>query len=140
MIGLYYMIKPTSVPTLRHVALTVTRLDDCLHFYQDIMGMKIDWQPDPDNIYLTSGTDNLALHRAKTSFKKDHCQVLDHIGFVLNNFQAVDDWHAFFKQSGVMIKAQPRTHRDGSRSFYCEDPDGNLVQMMALSDQLSASS
>jgi hypothetical protein len=24
----------------------------------------------------------------------------------------------------------PRTHRDGARSFYCRDPEGNLVQMI----------
>jgi hypothetical protein len=26
--------------------------------------------------------------------------------------------------------AEPRTHRDGARSFYCQDPDGNAVQIL----------
>jgi hypothetical protein len=25
---------------------------------------------------------------------------------------------------------QPRTHRDGARSFYCLDPSGNKVQIL----------
>jgi hypothetical protein len=32
----------------------------------------------------------------------------------------------------VVIKAAPRTHRDGARSFYCLDPDGNTVQFIFL--------
>ena len=28
------------------------------------------------------------------------------------------------------MHSQPKTHRDGARSFYCADPDGNVVQMI----------
>ena len=31
------------------------------------MGMQVEWRPDPDNVYLTSGNDNLALHRVEKS-------------------------------------------------------------------------
>ena len=33
-------------------------------FYMDLLGFDVEWEPDADNVYLTSGTDNLALHRA----------------------------------------------------------------------------
>ena len=33
-------------------------------FYVDVLGFRVEWEPDPDNVYLTSGVDNLALHRA----------------------------------------------------------------------------
>ena len=33
-------------------------------FYVDVLGFAVEWEPDPDNVYLTSGRDNLALHRA----------------------------------------------------------------------------
>lgn len=45
--------------------------------------MQIEWQPDGDNYYLTSGNDNLALHKASPAFKADQGQYLDHIGFIL---------------------------------------------------------
>jgi catechol 2,3-dioxygenase-like lactoylglutathione lyase family enzyme len=42
----------------------------------------------------------------------------------------VDQWYGFLAAEGVVVKNPPRTHRDGARSFYCEDPDGNGVQMI----------
>jgi predicted enzyme related to lactoylglutathione lyase len=30
----------------------------------------------------------------------------------------------------VKILKEPKTHRDGARSFYCLDPAGNTVQMI----------
>ena len=52
---------------LRHLALNVVKLDDAVDFYTRLLGMEIEWQPDADNYYLTSGNDNLALHRAAVS-------------------------------------------------------------------------
>ena len=31
---------------------------------------------------------------------------------------------------GRLMIASPRTHRDGTRSLYCRDPDGNTVQLL----------
>jgi catechol 2,3-dioxygenase-like lactoylglutathione lyase family enzyme len=36
------------------------------------------------------------------------------------------------RERGVPIVHEPRGHRDGSVSFYCRDPDGNLVQVLWL--------
>lgn len=120
--------KPTS--GMRHVAFFCSDLDKCLEFYRDIIGMVIEWQPDADNIYLTSGNDNLALHRAPEGFKLDGDQFLDHIGFILDTPEMVDNWYDYMQQQNVEIKNQPRTHRDGARSYYCFDPDGRTVQMI----------
>jgi len=113
---------------LRHLALSVQNLEACIRFYQDLLGMNIEWQPDQDNVYLTTGVDNLALHRAPPGFVRG--QALDHFGFVLASPEAVDEWFHFFEQQGVKIKTKPRVHRDGAKSFYCEDPDGNVIQMI----------
>ena len=123
-------MKPKPTGGLRHVALFIKNFDACEHFYVDLLGMKIDWRPDPDNLYLTSGTDNLALHRAPTDFTPAKHQRLDHIGFFLTESTDVDDWFDYFRAEGVTIKAAPKNHRDGTRSFYCADPDDNVVQMI----------
>ena len=121
--------RPPSTLGLRHVALYVNDLDACLHFYRDLLGMELEWQPDADNIYLsTAGQDNLALHRE--AGKGDGETRLDHIGFILSRPEDVDAWHDFLVADGVTIKAAPRTHRDGARSFYCADPEGNVVQLI----------
>ena len=92
--------------------------------------MSIDWRPDPDNLYLTSGNDNFALHRAPADFNPVKPQRLDHIGFFLTERADVDAWFEFLSAEGVKIMAKPKDHRDGTRSFYCADPDGNVVQMI----------
>lgn len=121
--------RPANTLGLRHVALFVENLEACTDFYVRLLGMHIEWQPDADNVYLTSGNDNLALHRWAGS-AMPAAQKLDHIGFILKDMQAVDDWHDFLVQEGVVIKKAPKTHRDGARSFYCLDPAGVLVQMI----------
>ncbi len=122
--------RPGPTAGLRHVALYVNDLEACERFYVELLGMRVEWRPDADNVFLTSGCDNLALHRAREALNREPPQPLDHIGFILRSPGEVDRWHAFLAARGVPIKAAPRDHRDGARSFYCEDPDGNTVQMI----------
>ena len=125
------MSRPASTLGLRHVALYVRDMEASLHFYVDLLGMQVEWHPDADNIYLTTaGQDNLALHRRTGGAALAGTQTLDHIGFILQSPEQVDAWHDFLAAQGVSIKAAPRTHRDGARSFYCADPEGTVVQMI----------
>jgi catechol 2,3-dioxygenase-like lactoylglutathione lyase family enzyme len=114
---------------MRHVALNVEDLAACERFYVELMGMAVEWRPDPDNVYLSSGNDNLALHTAAEGVGGEH-QRLDHIGFFLDDIDDVDAWFAFLSANGVKMRNAPRTHRDGARSFYCFDPGGNVVQVI----------
>ena len=122
------MNRPPASAGLRHVALSVIQFQACESFYVELLGMAVEWRPDADNVYLTSGNDNLALHRATGEFSAT--QHLDHIGFILNRSEDVDAWHDFLLSHNVPVKAAPRSHRDGARSFYCQDPDGNTVQLI----------
>jgi catechol 2,3-dioxygenase-like lactoylglutathione lyase family enzyme len=124
------MSRPRSTAGLRHVALYVRDLDACERFYVELLGMKVEWRPDPDNVYLTSGSDNLALHKAPEGQEPSASQRLDHIGFILRTPQDVDTWYEFLRGHDVPMKTEPRTHRDGARSFYCVDPEGVTVQMI----------
>jgi catechol 2,3-dioxygenase-like lactoylglutathione lyase family enzyme len=126
------MQKPKPHAGLRHLALFTSNFDACAKFYTEFLGMTIDWQPDADNIYLTSGSDNLALHRAPADFVAAPHQRLDHLGFFLQDRNDVDVWHDYLRSLNVEIKAPPKDHRDGTRSFYCADPDGNVVQMIYI--------
>jgi len=124
------MQRPKPTTGLHHVALFIKHFSECEHFYTQLLGMSIDWRPDADNLYLTSGNDNFALHRAPEDFNPAKHQRLDHFGFFLSERGEVDKWCDFLKENGVKIAAQPKDHRDGTRSFYCADPDGNMVQMI----------
>lgn len=119
--------RPPATSGMRHVALNVARLEETERFYCDLLGMRVEWRPDADNVYLTSGADNLALHRAAPGDCKQH---LDHIGFIIPVMEQVDEWYAFLAANDIEIFRPPKTHRDGARSFYCRDPDGNVVQII----------
>jgi len=80
-------------------------------------------------VYLTSGRDNLALHRAGDP-RAASGQALDHLGVVVTEPEDVDRWAEFLESRGVTIVAKPKTHRDGARSCYVTDPDGNVIQII----------
>jgi catechol 2,3-dioxygenase-like lactoylglutathione lyase family enzyme len=124
------MQRPEPTAGLRHVALQVRDLPACERFYTELLGMRVEWRPDADNVYLTSGNDNLALHRVAGEAAPVAAQRLDHIGFIIGRMEDVDRWFAYLKSNGVVLTREPRTHRDGARSFYCLDPDGNSVQLI----------
>lgn len=124
------MQPPKPLTGLRHVALFVTQFEECEHFYTNLLGMSIVWRPDKDNLYLSLGDDNLALHRAAPNFSPNEYQRLDHFGFFLDSPDEVDRWFEYLYAHHASIKASPKNHRDGTRSFYCADPDGNIIQMI----------
>ena len=105
-------------------------------FYVDLLGFAVEWRPDPDNVYLCSGVDNLALHVVQDRGGK--AQALAHTGVIIDDIEVVDDWYAFLQENNVDMINEPKTHRDGARSFYCRDPESNVVQIIyhpPLSDQ-----
>ncbi|GAA0207511.1 VOC family protein [Kangiella japonica] len=125
------MKRPAKHLGMRHLALFVEDLAAAEHFYIELLGMDVEWRPDDANVYLTSqGHDNLALHSKHPDLDTSGGQKLDHLGFIMNTAEEVDQWYEFFKENGVQMLTEPRRHRDGATSFYCLDPDGNRVQMI----------
>lgn len=121
--------RPPATAGMHHVALNVEDIGSCERFYVALLGMSVEWRPDADNVYLCSGSDNLALH--KVDQVSQHApQRLDHIGFIVKSPEQVDAWHQYLRDCEVTVLDPPVTHRDGARSFYCHDPAGNVVQMI----------
>ncbi len=114
---------------LRHLALNVRDMAAMKRFYIDALGFAVEWEPDPDNVYLSSGADNLALHQAAGA-AAGGVSPLDHLGLIVAEAEDVDRWAAYLEHRGVTMDAKPRTHRDGARSCYFSDPDGNKVQII----------
>ncbi|MDR3608607.1 MAG: VOC family protein [Oligoflexia bacterium] len=114
---------------LRHVALNVRDPQISKRFYMTVLKMELEWEPDPENVYLTSGgQDNLAIHKAPADASQ--AGLLDHIGFALASAEEVDEWYDWVRSQGVKIAKEIKTHRDGARSFYMLDPDGVVIQMI----------
>jgi len=123
---------------LRHVALRVTNLARSRTFYEQLLGMKVVWEPDADNVYFSSGSDNFALHQIPPSelpsYQPLTGQLLDHIGVILESPEAVERMYQavepLLQQLGGQIVKPPKQHRDGSYSFYFSDPDGTVIQAL----------
>lgn len=119
---------------LRHLALKVRDLPRSRAFYESLFGMQVVWQPDPENIYLSSGTDNLALHQIPAAecaaYPQGRGQLLDHFGFLVESEEMVDRFFERAEQLQISIVQRPKRHRDGSYSFYLSDPDGNIIQVL----------
>ncbi len=82
------MIKNRGI---RHLALRVSDLERSKDFYVRVFGMAVVWQPDADNAYLSSGSDNLALHRSPAAANESaSTQRLDHLGFIVATIADVE--------------------------------------------------
>ncbi len=116
---------------IRHVALRVRDVRKSTDFFTKVLGMRVEWRPDADNVYLTSGTDNLALHQVDGSaLPSANGAGLDHFGFIVSTPEEVDHWAGVLEGLGIVLAQKPKTHRDGARSIYFRDPDGNLIQLL----------
>jgi catechol 2,3-dioxygenase-like lactoylglutathione lyase family enzyme len=125
-------VTGTSRPALlgiRHVALFVRDLPAAELFWVDVMGYEVEWRPDPDNVYLRGGSDNLALHRAGVGAPVTP-GMLDHVGLAVPTPSDVDAWAALLESRGMTLRAGPKTHRDGSRSLYFDGPEGLSIQIL----------
>jgi catechol 2,3-dioxygenase-like lactoylglutathione lyase family enzyme len=135
--GIWYggfRMADLPIPTigLRHLALRVASVATSKRFYCEIFGMAPVWEPDDKTAYLSSGSDNLALHQLDDGAQpsRDPTQALDHLGFLLTAPSAVYAAAEAVRARGERILQEPREHRDGSHSFYMADPDGNVVQVL----------
>ena len=119
---------------LRHLALRVRDMQVSQAFYERLFDMKLVWQPDPENVYLSTGVDNLALHQISAEeqkqFKPSPVDPLDHLGFLMDSPESVKALFQEVSAQGVTIVEPPKQHRDGSFSFYLADPDHNTIQVL----------
>ncbi len=117
---------------LRHLALKVSDIGKSRRFYEGVLGMQVVWEPDPENLYLSLGSDNLALHQIPPgeTWAAERGQRLDHFGFIAENESIVDAMARKMEAAGVPIIKPVKRHRDGSYSFYMADPDGNSIQVL----------
>jgi catechol 2,3-dioxygenase-like lactoylglutathione lyase family enzyme len=112
------------------VALRVRDMARMEGFYRDVLGYVEEWRPGPEELYMTRGSDNLALHAVSGGPGEPAESRLDHVGLLMSRAEDVDAWAAWLDGRGVALDTRPRTHRDGARSFYARDPEGNRIQFL----------
>jgi catechol 2,3-dioxygenase-like lactoylglutathione lyase family enzyme len=119
------------------VALRVRDLEAAERFFVELLGYRVEWRPDEQNVYLVRQGDNLALHGGG---RAQGPGMLDHVGVLVARADQVDAWAAWLEERGAQIVAPPRTHRDGARSLYLAGPEGLIVQILHHPGMLDARS
>jgi catechol 2,3-dioxygenase-like lactoylglutathione lyase family enzyme len=124
------MTEPPPTRGIRHVALLCGDIEEMERFYCDVLGYVVEWRPSPGELYLTRGEDNLALHALEVTRTGVLESRLDHVGLLMSRPEDVDAWASYLREKGIRLDTEPRTHRDGARSFYARDPEGNRLQFL----------
>jgi catechol 2,3-dioxygenase-like lactoylglutathione lyase family enzyme len=122
-------MDPVFPPSLglRHAALRVRDLAAAERFFVEVLGYRVEWRPDPENVYLVRHEDDVALHRAERGAGPD---LLEHLGVFVPRAEDVDAWERHLDRVGARLLARARTHRDGARSLYVAGPEGIVMQIL----------
>ena len=137
------MNRPTHAG-LRHLALNVRELEAMKRFYVDLLGFAVEWQPDADNIYLSSGIDNLALHRSEAADAAlsdfGAGSPLDHLGLIVKMAKPLPGDDPLFHRGRVHVRdvfldhaAGAETRRHGPNRFLDRrEPAARDIRAVAL--------
>ena len=131
------------VVDVAHVNLNVTDLDRAEKFYTEILGFRVSGKAEGAIVWLNMGQfregDNLAFHDVAL-FQVPHGQAenyrkragLNHAAFRLRTAEEVDQAAEYLTAKGVKVLKGPLTHsEDADRYHYFEDPDGNVLELVA---------
>ena len=112
-----------GVQRIGHIALRVENLDRAKSFYLNL-GMQLIWD-DKDWCYLEAGKGKDGLALLGPSYKAAG----PHFAFHFEEKKEVENIYSDLKKSGVNV-APIHEHRDGTASFYMQDPEGNWLEML----------
>jgi catechol 2,3-dioxygenase-like lactoylglutathione lyase family enzyme len=137
------MIRPVDVA---HVNLNVTDLDRAIRFYTEVLGFTIAFHYEGAVAWLNFGQyregveglghgfHDLALYKVAKPAPDDRRQRagMNHLALRLRTPEEVDRAAEHLQSRGVTILKGPQTHKeDRDRYLYFEDPDGNMIELVA---------
>ncbi len=138
------------IKNIRHTGIVVSNLDKTLHFYRDILGLKIKREMIESGKYIDS-LSGLKEVRVKTikmsaddgnliellyygshprkSINRDICDIgYSHIAFTVENLGYE---YKRLKEKGIKFNCTPQISPDGkAKVVFCRDPEGNLIELV----------
>ncbi len=138
---------------VRHAGITVTDREKALHFYQDLLGLKItkDSQEAGDyidnmsalkgvrvnTIKMAADDGNLiellvyASHPRQPDPSREICTIgCTHVAFTVEN---LDKEYKRLTEAGIVFNSPPQLPPDGyAKVAFCKDPDGTLIELVEV--------
>ncbi len=120
-----------------HLVITTQNLEECLHFYVDVLGMDLDQRNDRYAVRFGNQKFNIHTRKAEflpaakypTSGSLDLCLIID---------EDVSDAKREIEEKGYPVELGP-VIRHGAlgqmQSIYLRDPDGNLVELSSYNEK-----
>ena len=138
---------------IRHFGIVVTEMEKSLHFYKDLLGLKIkvDALEEGPFIDAISGLKNVKVRTVKMFADEGNTLIellcyeshkrrerrenneipnigASHPAFTVNN---IDYEYNKLKENGVKFNCSPQISPNGkAKVTFCEDPDGVLVELV----------
>ena len=137
--------------TLRHVGIVVTNLNRSLHFYKDLLGLRITKELNESGDFIDKILGMRGTHVRTVKLKSDEGKSLvellhfktyprgkrkisaNSIGYTHVSFSVRDIRRQYRKliKSGVEFNSPPQDSPDGyAKVAFCKDPDGNLIELV----------
>lgn len=117
------VVSSTAIPRLGHVALRVQDMDRAKAFYQ-ALGLRLTWEAS-DWAYLQApdSGDGVAL------LSPEYRAAGPHFAFHFRDRDEVQLVHDRLEAAGQAV-GPVHDHRDGTASFYLQDPEGNWLEVL----------
>ena len=116
-------MAPATVHRLGHVALRVQDMERAKAFYLGL-GLRLTWDA-PDWAYLEWPNSHTGIALLSPEYKAAG----PHFAFHFRDRADVDAVHAQLVAAGRSC-GPVHDHRDGTASFYLQDPEGNWLEML----------
>ena len=142
------------IKVLHHTAISVSDLDRSIYFYQDLLGMTVEWRMDHrrgealeravglngvDVSYaMLSGwggrIELFQYHSPRGKPYPEHRPVNDqgitHVGFLVDG---IEELYERLVSRGVRFDSPPQEIRPGAKVAYFHDPDGVTLEILQYS-------
>ena len=128
------------IDRLDHLVLTTAHEADCIRFYTDVLGMRLErfvgGTPPVERLAFAFGAQKINLHVKGREFEpKAHTPVPGALDLCFIADRPLDEVIERLRQAGAAIieGPVPRTGATGKiRSVYLRDPDLNLIEISEL--------